>query len=109
MEVEQIGHGETFSPDMFVELPESAKQLLSDKKFTSKIPLINNWKSFGQLQDMQLVRFRGLIQNMLDPEIYLEAFQIKIGDAIEMRNGKYRDNIKLQVRNIVRYKFGIKF
>lgn len=100
MEVEQLDHSETLSPDMFVEQPESAKQLLSDDKFISKIPLINNWKSFEQLQDMQLVRFRGLVQNMLDPEIYLEAYQVKNGDAVEMRSGKYRENIKLQVRNI---------
>lgn len=103
MEVEQMDHSETLSPDMFVDQPESAKQLLSDEKFISKIPLLNTWKSFGQLHGMQLVRFRGLVQNMLDPEIYLESYQVKNGDAIEMRNGKYRDTVNLQVRNIGRY------
>lgn len=102
MEVELMDHSETLSPDMLVEQPESAKQFLSNGKFISNVPLINNWKSFGQLKDMQLVRFRGLVQNMLDPEIYLEAYQVKYGDEIETRNGKYRDNIKLKVRNIHR-------
>lgn len=100
-----MDHSDTLSPDMLVDQPELAMQLLSDEKFISKIPLISNWKSFGQLQDIQLVRFRGLVQNMLDPEIYLEAFQVKNEDAVERRNGKYRDNIKLQVRNNERYKF----
>lgn len=103
MEVEQVDHSETLSPDMLVDQPELAKQLLSNERFITKIPLINTWKSFGQLHEMQLVRFRGLVQNMLDPEIYLEAYQVKNGDVVEMRNGMYRDNINLQVRNIRRY------
>ena len=48
--------------------------------------------------DMQLVRFRGLVQNMLDPEIYLESYQTKTdAETLALRKGKFRDNLKLQV------------
>lgn len=52
--------------------------------------------------DMQLVRFRGLVQNMLDPEIYLESYQTKTdAETLTLRKGKFRDNLKLEVSIIV--------
>lgn len=65
------------------------------------IPMLN----YVQLQDFpdhSFVRFRGMIQDMLDPEIYFERFQtyIKGGGIKSLQSGKYRDTISLQVRSI---------
>lgn len=72
---------------------------LKDDAVWSQVPLISNLPNFDQLKEMQLVRFRGLVQDMLDPEIYLEKFQTKCetDGEVKLRNGKYRDNIKLEV------------
>lgn len=79
-------------------LPETLAALKDDAVW-NQIPLISNLPNFDQLKEMQLVRFRGLVQDMLDPEIYLETFQTKCGETgdVKSRNGKYRDNVKLEV------------
>lgn len=88
---------EPLTIEMFVEHRDKAEELLSKDSIKSTIPLINNWNSFEWLKDTQLVRFRGLVQNMFDPEIYLESYEIRKSDSVMMRSGKYRDNLKLQV------------
>lgn len=79
-------------------LPETLATLKDDAVWR-EIPLISSLTSFDHLKEMQLVRFRGLVQDMRDPEIYLETFQTKCvenGD-VKLRSIKYRDNIKLEV------------
>lgn len=89
---------ESLTPELFMEKSVNVLETLSNERFRSKIPLISNWENFDQLKDMQLVRFRGLVQNMLDPEIYLESYQTKGGDdTFAIRKGKFRDNLKLEV------------
>lgn len=64
---------------------------------TIKIIRITHQNGFFRA-DMQLVRFRGLVQNMLDPEIYLESYQTKTDtETLTLRKGKFRDNLKLNV------------
>lgn len=72
---------------------------LKDDEIWKQIPLISHLNNFDHLKEMQLVRFRGLVQDMLDPEIYLEQFQTKSKEngGVQLRSGKYRDNIKLEV------------
>lgn len=89
---------ESLTPELFMEKSAEVLEALSTDQVRSKIPLISNWEHFGRLKDMQLVRFRGLIQNMLDPEIYLETYQTKCDDGLRtLRKGKFRDNLKLKV------------
>lgn len=89
---------ESLTPDIFMEKAGEVLDALSNEEIRTKIPLISNLDNFDRLTDMQLVRFRGLVQNMLDPEIYLETYQTKNeNDALFMRKGKYRDTFKLQV------------
>lgn len=72
---------------------------LKDDDVWKRIPLISNLSNFDRLKEMQLVRFRGLIQDMRDPEIYLETFQTKCAQNGEtkLRGAKYRDNVKIEV------------
>lgn len=87
------------TPDLVCNnLPETLATLKDDAVWR-EIPLISSLRSYDHLKEMQLVRFRGLVQDMRDPEIYLEAFQTKSvenGD-VKLRSLKYRDNIKLEV------------
>lgn len=89
---------ESLTPEQFMEKPAEVLEALSNEITRSKIPLISNWENFNRLKDMQLVRFRGLVQNMLDPEIYLDTYQTKAENGvISTRKGKFRDNLKLEV------------
>lgn len=89
---------DSLTPDLFIQRSSEILEALSDESIRVKIPLISNWSTFNRLKDMQLVRFRGLVQNMLDPEIYLETYQTKNDhDVLQIRKGKFRDNLKLEV------------
>lgn len=89
---------DALTPELFMERTAEVLEALSDDSVGIKIPLISNWENFDRLKDMQLVRFRGLVQNMLDPEIFLETYRTKNDtDVFQNRNGKFRDNFKLEV------------
>lgn len=89
---------ESLTPELFMEQSAQVLEALSNEVIRAKIPLISNLENFNRLTDMQLVRFRGLVQNMLDPEIYLESYQTKSdNDTLSIRKGKFRDNLKLEV------------
>lgn len=89
----------TLTPERFIDQSEKYLELLNtDEEVRKSIPLISSLKSYEQLKDAQLVRFRGLIQDMQDPEIYLETYQTKdANNTISTHKGKYRDNLKLKV------------
>lgn len=88
---------DALTPELFIEKSDEVLEALSNEEIRAKIPLISNWENFNRLRDMQLVRFRGLVQNMLDPEIYLNEYQTKSdNDTLTMRKGKFRDNLKLE-------------
>ncbi|XP_018333408.1 mini-chromosome maintenance complex-binding protein isoform X2 [Agrilus planipennis] len=78
---------------------ECLNHLLQDAVWNT-IPLVNIQNSH-YFQDMRLVRFRGMIQDMHDPEFYFEKIEIsKVGtDETCMRNGKYVDVIQSQLEN----------
>lgn len=89
---------ESLTPEQFIANPSEVLAALSNEVTRAKVPLISNWENFNRLKDMQLVRFRGLVQNMLDPEIYLDTYQVKDENgAVSARKGKFRDNLKLEV------------
>lgn len=89
---------ESLTPEIYLEQSSKVLEALSNETDRVKIPLISNWENFNRLKDMQLVRFRGLVQNMLDPEIYLETYQTKTATGVlQLRKGKFRDNFKLKV------------
>lgn len=89
------------TPELLCSNLSETLSALKDDAVWKQIPLISNLPNFDQLKEMQVVRFRGLVQDMLDPEIYLETFQTKCVDngEVKLRNGKYRDNIKMEVNH----------
>ncbi|EDW12556.1 mini-chromosome maintenance complex-binding protein [Drosophila mojavensis] len=73
----------------------SWKELLSDSTKWHSIPLLNH-TPLHKLKDQGLVRFRGMVQDMMDPEIYLERYEVKLGDgSARLQPGKYRDCLRL--------------
>lgn len=70
--------------------------------YTSPIPLLNH-AQLQELPDNTLVRFRGMIQDMLDPEIYLERYEVfadAAGRPTRVQDGRYRDVLVRQVNRI---------
>ncbi|XP_013110369.2 mini-chromosome maintenance complex-binding protein [Stomoxys calcitrans] len=66
---------------------------LEDPNVWSTIPLLN-YTPLHQLKDCSIVRFRGMIQDMLDPEIYLQSYEVKNSEDSKksrIQPGKYRD------------------
>lgn len=68
---------------------------LEDPKHWSEIPLLN-YTPLHALKDMSIVRFKGMIQDMLDPEMYLERYEIFTEDnTCRVQEGKFRDCLLL--------------
>ncbi|XP_065361281.1 mini-chromosome maintenance complex-binding protein [Calliphora vicina] len=67
-------------------------KFLENPQQWSNVPLLN-YTPLHQLRDNSLVRFRGMIQDMQDPEIYLERYELKKtdGSGTRIQEGKYRD------------------
>ncbi|XP_023291603.2 mini-chromosome maintenance complex-binding protein [Lucilia cuprina] len=86
------------SPEEFAG-PKNAEfnKLLENPKLWSSVPLLN-YTPLHQLKDNTLVRFRGMIQDMQDPEIYLERYECKKSDGsgTRIQEGKYRDCLLLE-------------
>ncbi|EDW03666.1 GH10377 [Drosophila grimshawi] len=73
----------------------SWKNVLNDVTKWHSIPLLNH-TPLHQLKDQSLVRFRGMVQDMMDPEIYLERYEVKSSDGGRRQQpGKYRDCLRL--------------
>ncbi|KAL7742028.1 hypothetical protein ACLKA6_018280 [Drosophila palustris] len=71
------------------------KELLQDSSRWHSIPLLNH-TPLHMLRDQSLVRFRGMVQDMMDPEIYLERYEVKSADgSTRLQQGKYRDCLRL--------------
>ena len=74
---------------------QSQVQQFFNEKFDENlkhVPSLNHFKP-SELLDGQLVRFRGMVQDTFDPEMYLSQFEIKdlaTGEA-RLATGKYRD------------------
>ncbi|XP_037908654.1 mini-chromosome maintenance complex-binding protein [Hermetia illucens] len=67
-------------------------ELLQNPTNWQKIPFLNH-APLHELKDLSLVRFRGMIQDMCDPEIYLEKYEVrdKNSGSSRIQQGKYRD------------------
>lgn len=74
----------------------------------NQIPLLN-YVPLHTLQDNSLVRFRGMVQDMMDPEIYLEKYLVKNSADDDnfaqnrLQNGKYRDTLVCKPNESVDY------
>ncbi|XP_017095645.2 mini-chromosome maintenance complex-binding protein [Drosophila bipectinata] len=73
----------------------ASKDLLKDSSRWHSIPLLN-YTPLHKLKDQTLVRFRGMIQDMMDPEIFLERYEVKSSNGIKrFQDGKFRDCLRV--------------
>uniref|UniRef100_A0A182FLN1 Mini-chromosome maintenance complex-binding protein n=1 Tax=Anopheles albimanus TaxID=7167 RepID=A0A182FLN1_ANOAL len=85
----------TWTPEYFVENEAAClKQLTAeDDVVWRSIPLLNCMGA-QHLVDGQLVRFRGMVQDMQDPECYLKRYGVRCKSSesiVRYQNGQYRD------------------
>ncbi|XP_053686090.1 mini-chromosome maintenance complex-binding protein [Sabethes cyaneus] len=83
----------SWTPEYVVANEESCSNHLSKLEVRDAIPLLN-CTQLHDLKDNSLVRFRGMIQDMQDPECYLEHYEVlgKVdSNSIRTQNGKFRD------------------
>jgi len=73
-------------------LKERFSELLNNHETWNSLPSLNT-RPNHELRDGQLVRFRGMIQDMYDPEIYLSEYETRVLSTGErkMNCGRYRD------------------
>lgn len=72
--------------------------MLEDSRRLDEIPSLNSSR-LCDLRHGQLVKFRGMIQDMYDPEYYFESYEVTNAETGEslMRSGMYVDSAKCSV------------
>lgn len=92
----------SWTPEFFIENEDKCKSHLNNEKSWIEIPFLNH-ANLDNLKDNSLVRFRGMVQDMANPEIYLSKYDVKSddNDVRRTQNGKYRDVLVLNVSTIV--------
>lgn len=81
-----------WTPEYYITNQSSCWQILENPNALSEIPLLNN-SQVHNIRDKQLVRFRGMIQDMYDPEYYFKQYEVKntkTGES-DIRCGMYTD------------------
>ncbi|XP_012221330.1 mini-chromosome maintenance complex-binding protein [Linepithema humile] len=81
-----------WTSEYYVTNQSSCEQILENPNVLSEIPLLNNTQAHD-IRDKQLVRFRGMIQDMYDPEYYFKHYEVKDmkTDESDIRCGMYTD------------------
>ncbi|XP_058129513.1 mini-chromosome maintenance complex-binding protein [Anopheles ziemanni] len=83
-----------WTPEFFLANESVCLEQLTDGATWRSIPLLNCTENSQHLPDGSLVRFRGMVQDMQDPECYLEGYDVRSksdGSVVRRQNGKFRD------------------
>ncbi|KAG6460337.1 mini-chromosome maintenance complex-binding protein [Manduca sexta] len=104
-----ISDFESVTPDTWLLNEELWKEKLIKLPNWFQIPLINSNASHN-LPDGTLVRFRGMIQDMHNPEFYFEEFEVynTITNEIKNKSGKYRDTAHILEHEKINYTENLK-
>lgn len=65
-------------------------ETLKDAEKWKSVPLLDH-AMLHNFKDNSLVRFRGMVQDMLDNETYLEKYKVNSESGSRVQDGKYRD------------------
>lgn len=100
---------ETVTPDIWMANEEAWKKRLLKLTNWYQIPLINSNASHN-LADNKLVRFRGMIQDMHNPEFYFEQFEVynTVTNEIKSKTGKFRDTAHILENEKINYTDNLK-
>ncbi|GBP15443.1 Mini-chromosome maintenance complex-binding protein [Eumeta japonica] len=100
---------ENVSPDLWISNEKVLKEKLLQLSNWSQIPLINSNASH-YLPDNSMVRFRGMIQDMRNPEFYFESFEVynTLTNEVKIKSGKYRDTADILENEKINYTTNLK-
>ena len=91
---EMFAAKEKIGPGWEARVVEHFTRELDRPGVTASLPSLNLVPNHG-LADGQLARFRCVVQDMFDPEFYLEEYRVaREGGAEEARCGRYRDALQ---------------
>ncbi|XP_018304208.1 mini-chromosome maintenance complex-binding protein isoform X1 [Mycetomoellerius zeteki] len=81
-----------WTPEYYVSNQSNCQEILKSPDILTKIPLLNN-AQLHDIKDKELVRFRGMIQDMYNPEYYFKQYEVKNTNTGEsdIRCGMYMD------------------
>ncbi|KAL4706219.1 hypothetical protein ACJJTC_018403 [Scirpophaga incertulas] len=100
---------ELITPELWLSNEDTWREKLLRLPDWCKIPLLNCNASHN-LPDSSLVRFRGMVQDMHNPEFYFEQFEIYNSATNEIKNksGKYRDTANIMENEKINYTENLK-
>ncbi|VVC94701.1 unnamed protein product [Leptidea sinapis] len=100
---------ETVSPEIWRANEEKWKERLLKLQNWHKIPLINSNASHN-LSDASLARFRGMVQDMHNPEFYFEEFEVfnSSTNEIQTKSGKFTDTASILENEKINYTENLK-
>ncbi|KAM3960708.1 mini-chromosome maintenance complex-binding protein [Aphomia sociella] len=95
---------ESVTPEIWMTNEEGWREKLLNLHNWCQIPLINCNASHN-LSDSKLVRFRGMIQDMHNPEFYFEQYEVfnKVTKEVKIKSGKYRDTANILENESINY------
>ncbi|XP_018396179.1 PREDICTED: mini-chromosome maintenance complex-binding protein [Cyphomyrmex costatus] len=81
-----------WTPEYYTSNQSNCQEILENPDMLTKIPLLNNVQ-LHNIKDKELVRFRGMIQDIYNPEYYFKQYEVKNTDTGEstIRCGMYMD------------------
>ncbi|XP_076238488.1 mini-chromosome maintenance complex-binding protein [Calliopsis andreniformis] len=84
-----------WTPEHFITNRSDCNAILEDSEALRQIPLLNNGP-LHNFRDKQLVRFKGMVQDMHDPEYYFEKYEVKNmeTETSEVRCGMFADTAR---------------
>ncbi|XP_023938645.1 mini-chromosome maintenance complex-binding protein [Bicyclus anynana] len=97
------------TPDVWMLNEASWNERLVQLPNWQKIPLINSNTSHN-LPDGSLVRFRGMVQDMHNPEFFFEQFEVfnTVTNEIKNKSGKYTDTAHILENEKINYTENLK-
>ncbi|XP_050475453.1 mini-chromosome maintenance complex-binding protein isoform X1 [Bombus huntii] len=84
-----------WTPEYFIANKSNCNAILENLDALKEIPLLNN-APVHAFRDGQLVRFKGMIQDMHNPEYYLQVYEVKNTqtETYQIKCGMYTDSAK---------------
>ncbi|KZC13690.1 Mini-chromosome maintenance complex-binding protein, partial [Dufourea novaeangliae] len=84
-----------WTPEHYIANRSTCNVILENPKILKEIPLLN-YAPLHNFTDRQLVRFRGMVQDMHNPEYYFEQYEVRDTrtGTYEVRFGMYADSAR---------------
>ncbi|XP_013134505.1 PREDICTED: mini-chromosome maintenance complex-binding protein [Papilio polytes] len=100
---------DSVTPDLWMSDEDNWKNKLSKLTNWYQIPLLNSNASHN-FSDGRLVRFRGMVQDMHNPEFYFEKFEVYNASTneVKVKSGKYCDTAHILENEKINYTENLK-